>query len=92
VRGLIIAVLAASLLGGCSYIQRNTVAGAGIGAGVGALVGSAAGGPTGGWVGAGIGAVAGAAVGSMVRPEPCFIRDRKGREWQVACPLPPYQH
>jgi len=84
----LVVALAAVVLSGCAAAperDRNTLIGAGVGAGVGALIGSASGGPPGAWVGAAIGAASGGAIGYLVRPEGCYIQNRRGELWQVPC-------
>jgi uncharacterized protein YcfJ len=88
--GFPIVILAAIIVSGCAATPppdqtRNILIGAGVGAGVGAIIGSASGGPPGGWAGAAIGAATGGAVGSLVRPEACYMRNRRGEIWQVTC-------
>ena len=90
-RRVLIALLAALALSGCSTTperDRNIAIGAGVGAGVGALIGSAAGGPPAAWAGAAIGAVSGGIVGSLVRREACYYRNKRGELWQVPCEDP----
>jgi uncharacterized membrane protein YeiH len=88
-RGFIVAVCAAILLSGCASMpdqQRNTLIGIGVGAGVGALVGSAVvGGPGAVAVGAAIGGTTGGVIGSMIRPDACYILNRRRELWQVPC-------
>jgi len=60
-----------------SDFERNIVAGAAVGAGVGAA--------TGGPVGAAVGAAIGGTVVFLIRPDGCFIQNRRGEIWQVPC-------
>jgi hypothetical protein len=90
-RKLLILATAAILLAGCSGMpdrDRNIVIGAGAGAGVGALVGSAVGGPPGGWIGAGVGGATGGVIASLIEPDACYYRNRRGELWQVPCEHP----
>jgi len=78
----------AIVLSGCaasSERDRNILTGITVGAGVGALIGSAAGGPPGTWIGAAAGGAAGGAIGYLIRPEGCFMYNKKGELWQVPC-------
>jgi len=87
-KSLVLVICVGMMLGGCAAMpdrDRNVLLGAGVGAGVGALVGSATSGPPGAWAGAAIGGAAGAAVGYLIRPEGCFIRNKRGETWQVPC-------
>lgn len=78
-------IFIAGLLSGCAnQVERNTLTGAAIGAGVGALIGSASG-PGGTGIGAVVGGVAGGTIGYLVRPEGCFILNRRGEVWRVPC-------
>ncbi|NJL50178.1 MAG: hypothetical protein HC909_00100 [Blastochloris sp.] len=43
------------------------------------------GGPPGGWVGAGIGGATGAVLASLIEPDACYYRNRRGELWQVPC-------
>ncbi len=82
--------LAAILLSSCVGMpdrDRNTLAGIGAGAGVGALIGTA-GGPAGTWIGAASGAAAGGVIASLIRPDACYFRNRRGELWQVPCDGP----
>ena len=84
----LVVALAAILLSGCASMpdrDRNILIGAGVGAGVGALIGSASGGPAGAGVGAAIGGASGGVIASLIRPEGCYIRNRRGELWQVPC-------
>jgi hypothetical protein len=60
-----------------SEFERNVLFGVGLGAGVGALVG----GPT----GAAVGGAAGGLIFFLVRPDGCYIQNRRGELWQVPC-------
>jgi hypothetical protein len=77
-------VLGALLLSGCTTTDRNTLTGAGVGAGVGALIGLA-GGPSGPVLGAVIGGGVGGAIGYLVRPDGCFVLNKRGEVWRVPC-------
>lgn len=67
-----------------SDFDRQVFMGTLLGAGLGAAVGTA-GGPAGTWIGAAVGAGAGGAVAFLMRPDGCFIRNRRGELWQVPC-------
>ena len=67
-----------------SEFERNVLLGAGLGAGVGALIGSATG-PGGAAVGAAIGGVSGGVIVFIIRPDGCYIKNRRGELWQVPC-------
>ena len=67
-----------------SDFERNVLLGAGLGAGVGALIGSATG-PGGAAVGAAIGGVSGGVIVFLIRPDGCYIQNRRGELWQVPC-------
>jgi hypothetical protein len=67
-----------------SDFERQVLFGASVGAGVGALIGLA-GGPAGAGVGAAIGGASGGVAAFLVRPDGCFIRNRRGELWQVPC-------
>lgn len=89
-RGLLVAILAATMLSGCAAAperERNMLIGAGVGAGVGALIGSASG-PPGMWTGAVIGAASGGVIGYFVKNNACYFRNKRGEVWQVACEDP----
>jgi len=60
-----------------SDFERNIVAGAAVGAGVGALIGGPA--------GAAIGGASGGVIVFLIRPDGCFIQNRRGEIWQVPC-------
>jgi hypothetical protein len=80
--------LMTAFLAGCGSMperDRAYVVGTTVGAGVGAVVGSATAGPPGGWIGAGIGGATGGAVAAIVRPDACYVRNRRGELWQVPC-------
>jgi hypothetical protein len=80
--------LVALLLSGCGAVparDRNVLMGSAAGAGVGALVGWAVGGPSTGWVGAAVGGAVGGVIGYLVRPDGCFIQNKRGELWQVSC-------
>jgi hypothetical protein len=80
--------LATAVLSGsaaASEFERNVLLGAGLGAGVGALIGSATGGPAGAAVGAAIGGGAGGVIVFLIRPDGCYIQNRRGELWQVPC-------
>jgi hypothetical protein len=77
-------LLGAFVLSGCTTTDRNVLTGAGVGAGVGALIGLA-GGPSGPAIGAAIGGGVGGAIGYLVRPDGCFILNRRGQVWRVPC-------
>jgi hypothetical protein len=86
-RRLLGGVLLTLILSGsatASDFERNILLGAGAGAGVGALIGSAAGG-AGTVVGAAVGAVSGGVIVFLIRPDGCFIQNRRGEIWQVPC-------
>jgi hypothetical protein len=83
-RILLVALLVPSLLSGCTTVDRNTLTGATVGAGAGALIGLA-GGPSGPAIGAAIGAGVGGAIGYLVRPDGCFVLNRRGEVWRVPC-------
>lgn len=90
-RGILVVAAAALLLTGCSGMpdrDRNILIGTGAGAGVGAVVGSAVGGPPGGWIGAGVGGATGGAIASLIKPDACYYRNRRGELWQVPCDEP----
>lgn len=80
---LAIAILPGSAA--ASDFERNILVGAGVGAGVGALIGSATGGPAGAAVGAAIGGASGGVIVFLIRPDGCFIQNRRGELWQVPC-------
>jgi len=87
-RRLLGVALATAILSGsaaASELDRNVLLGAGFGAGVGALIGSATGGPPGAWLGAAIGGASGGAIVFLIRPDGCFIQNRRGELWQVPC-------
>jgi len=63
-----------------SDFDRQVFFGAVLGAGIGA----AAGGP----VGAAIGGASGGMVAFLIRPDGCFIRNRRGELWRVPCQGP----
>ena len=67
-----------------SDFDRQVFFGTLLGAGFGAAVGTA-GGPAGTAIGAAVGAGAGGAVAFLMRPDGCFIRNRRGELWQVPC-------
>ena len=84
-------ICASLLLSGCIIyndvdrtMAQGGLYGAGLGAGIGALVGSS-GGPPGAAVGAAIGAGVGGTIGYYVRPEGCYIVNRRGELWRVPC-------
>jgi hypothetical protein len=68
-----------------SEFDRHIFTGVALGAGVGALIGSASGGPAGAAVGAAIGGGAGGVIVFLIRPDGCFIQNRRGELWQVPC-------
>jgi len=70
-----------------SDYDRNLFIGSLLGAGFGAAVGTAAG-PAGTWIGAAVGAGAGGVIAVLIRPDGCFIRNRRGELWQVPCQGP----
>ena len=74
------AALATVILSGsalASDFDRQLFFGAAVGAGIGA----AAGGP----VGAAIGGASGGVIAFIIRPDGCYIRNRRGEIWQVPC-------
>ena len=68
-----------------SDFERNVLLGAGLGAGVGALIGSATGGPAGAAVGAAIGGASAGVIVFLIRPDGCYIQNRRGELWQISC-------
>jgi hypothetical protein len=74
-----VAVATAALTGPAtaSEFERNVFTGAVVGAGIGALGGGA--------VGAAIGGAAGGVIVFLIRPDGCFIQNRRGELWQVPC-------
>jgi hypothetical protein len=87
-RRVLAILLLSGFLAGCGSMperDRAFVIGTGVGAGVGAVIGSATAGPPGAWIGAGVGGGAGGAVASIIRPEACYLRNRRGELWQVPC-------
>jgi uncharacterized protein YcfJ len=93
-RKLMPVVIIGVLLSGCASTperDRNIALGIAVGGGAGALIGSAAAGPTGVWPGAAIGAATGGLIGALVKDETCYIRNRRGETWQVACDEPRYK-
>ena len=66
-----------------SEFERHVFTGVMAGAGVGALIGSATG--PGAAVGAAIGGAAGGVIVFLIRPDGCFIQNRRGELWQVPC-------
>jgi osmotically inducible lipoprotein OsmB len=83
------ALVAATVLAGCSpYSQSDrALGGAGIGAVTGAVIGGAATGRAGGAVaGAVVGGATGAIVGAATTPRACIARDAYGRRVRVPCP------
>jgi len=83
--GVALAMAVLSGSAAASELERNVFIGAGLGAGVGALIGSATGGPAGAGIGAAIGGAAGGTISFLIRPDRCFIRNRRGELWQVPC-------
>jgi len=80
--------LATVLLSGsaaASDFERNVLLGAGLGAGVGALIGSATGGPAGAALGAAIGGASAGVIVFLIRPDGCYIQNRRGELWQISC-------
>jgi hypothetical protein len=80
--------VATALLSGsalASDFERNVLIGAGLGAGIGALIGSATGGPAGAAVGAAIGGTSAGVIVFLIRPDGCYIQNRRGELWQVPC-------
>ena len=67
-----------------SEFERHVFTGVALGAGVGALIGSATG-PAGTAVGAAIGGASGGVIVFLIRPDGCFIQNRRGELWQVPC-------
>ena len=82
--GVALATVVLSGSAAASDFERNVFLGAGLGAGVGALIGSA-GGPAGAGVGAAIGGVSGGVIVFLIRPDGCYIQNRRGELWQVPC-------
>src|SRR5471032_95068 len=73
-RGLLVGVLATTLLSGCAQLTErdgNIMIGAGVGAGAGALIGSTTAGPPGVLPGEASGPVTGGVIGSVVSREVC---------------------
>ena len=87
--GVVVATAVLSGSAAASEFERNILIGAGLGAGVGALIGSATGGPAGAAVGAAMAASAGVIV-FLIRPDGCFIRNRRGELWQVPVAVEPF--
>ena len=83
--GVVLASVALCSPAAASEFERNVFIGAGLGAGVGALIGSATGGPAGAAVGAAIGGASGGVIVFLIRPDGCFIQNRRGEIWQVPC-------
>jgi len=63
-----------------SDFDRQVLLGVALGASVGALAGAG--------VGAAIGGVSGGVIAALIRPEGCYIRNRRGELWQVPCQGP----
>jgi hypothetical protein len=63
-----------------SDFDRQVLSGALLGAGVGALAG--------GGVGAAIGGAAGGVAAFLIRPDGCYIQNRRGELWRVPCQGP----
>jgi hypothetical protein len=83
--GVALATVVLSGSAAASEFERNIVLGAGLGAGIGALIGSATGGPAGALAGAAIGGGAAGVIVFLIRPDGCFIQNRRGELWQVPC-------
>lgn len=86
---LILAVVAALTLAGCSASSRSdrALVGGAVGAGAGAAIGGAATRSVGGAVVGGIiGGAAGAVIGAETTPRHCYARDAYGRTYRVQCP------
>ena len=81
-----VAVATVALTGSAAAneFERNVFRGVALGAGAGALIGSAAG-PGGTAVGAAIGAASGGVIVYLIRPDGCYIQNRRGEIWQVSC-------
>ncbi|CDM62374.1 MULTISPECIES: YMGG-like glycine zipper-containing protein [Rhizobium] len=83
-RQIVISLLAAAAVVGCTPTEQ----GAGIGAATGAVVGGVAtGNVRGAAIGAAVGGAAGAVIGNVAgQPGQCYYRDAYGRRYVAACP------
>lgn len=80
---IIIAVVAAMAITGCTTAERDVTTGAAVGAAVGGLATGRVGGALAGAV---VGGAAGVLLGRATRRGECEYRDRRGRIYIAQCP------
>src|SRR5437870_12743518 len=73
--GIALATVILTAPAAASDFDRQVLLGAALGAGIGALAG--------GGVGAAIGGASGGIIAFLIRPDGCYMRNRRGELWQV---------
>src|SRR5262249_23062655 len=75
--GVALATVILSGSAAASDFDRQVFYGIAVGAGIGAAAGGA--------IGAAVGGVSGGAIAYIIRPDGCYIQNRRGELWRVPC-------